>query len=229
MLMSIGTVLLIVGDIADALKRFEQYRHEQKQLPPCREAGYALYGTCHLVMLERETIFDKFQRIYQAREAFTNSLGILLLYANCNKQISDVLEDLSTTYAMRVAEDTTYEKATMIKLIARKAYTCVHYVRAKDLVYMHMKAEAATMVSQPAKLRAIALHDIGLCQIRLSQLAEAEDTFTKSLRIVQSLRPEEHQGLQISSSKTCQPVNLCDVMLVSIVFVNLVKKSAWTK
>ena len=110
--MSIGTVLLIVGDIADALKRFEQYRHEQKQLSPCREAGlcivlnvcyicvfaiqlvyfgvgYALYGTCHLVMLERETIFDKFQRIYQAREAFTNSLGILLLYPNCNKQISD--------------------------------------------------------------------------------------------------------------------------------------------
>ena len=52
----------------------------------------------------------------------------------------------------------------VIKLIARKAYTCVHYVRAKDLVYMHMKAEAATMVSQPAKLRAIGNIQLFVCR-----------------------------------------------------------------
>ena len=68
-----------------------------------------------------------------------------------------------------------------------------------------------------------ALHDIGLCQIRLSQLDEAEKTFTESLRIAQSLRPDGHQGLQISSSKTCQHVSLCEVILISIIFLNLVK------
>ena len=67
------------------------------------------------------------------------------------------------------------------------------------------------------------LHDMGLCQIRLSQLDEAEEIFTESLRIAQSLRPEEHQGLQISSSKICQQVSLCDDILISIVFLNLVK------
>ena len=75
---------------------------------------------------------------------------------------------------------------------------------------------------------ASALHDIGLCQIRLSQLNEAEETFTESLRIAQSLRPEEHQGLQISSSKTCQQVSLCKVMLISIVLSKFSEKSAWT-
>ena len=69
---------------------------------------------------------------------------------------------------------------------------------------------------------ASALHDIGLCQIGLSQLNEAEETFTESLRIAQSLRPEEHQGLQISSSKTCQQVSLVR-LLISIVFLNLVE------
>ena len=72
------------------------------------------------------------------------------------------------------------------------------------------------------------LHDIGLCQIRLSQLDEAEETFTKSLRIAQSLRPEEHQGLQISYCKTCQHVSLCNVILLSIVFSKFSQKSAWT-
>ena len=54
---------------------------------------------------------------------------------------------------------------------------------------------------------ASALHDIGLCHIRLSQLDKAEETFTESPRIAQSLRPEECQGLQILSSKTCQQVS----------------------
>ena len=75
---------------------------------------------------------------------------------------------------------------------------------------------------------ASALHDIGLCQIRLSQLDEAEETFTESLRIAQSLRPEEHQGLQISSSKTCQQVCLWDLILISIVLSKFSQKSAWT-
>ena len=75
---------------------------------------------------------------------------------------------------------------------------------------------------------ASALHNIGLCQIRLSQLDEAEETFTESLRIAQSLRPEEHQGLQISSSKTCQQVSVCNDMLISIVLSKFSQKSAWT-
>ena len=39
----------------------------------------------------------------------------------------------------------------MLKLIARKAYACRDYARAKDLFYMQMKVEAATMVLQPAQ------------------------------------------------------------------------------
>ena len=75
---------------------------------------------------------------------------------------------------------------------------------------------------------ASALHDIGLCQIRLSQLDKAEKMFTESLRIAQSLSPEEHQGLQLSSSKTCQQVSLCDDVLISIVLSKFSQTSAWT-
>ena len=39
----------------------------------------------------------------------------------------------------------------MLKLIARKAYTWRDYARAKDLFYMQMKVEAATMVLQPVQ------------------------------------------------------------------------------
>ena len=39
----------------------------------------------------------------------------------------------------------------MLKLIARKAYTWRDYARAKDLFYMQMKVEAATMVVQPVQ------------------------------------------------------------------------------
>ena len=39
----------------------------------------------------------------------------------------------------------------MLKLIARKVYTWRDYARAKDLFYMQMKVEAATMVLQPVQ------------------------------------------------------------------------------
>ena len=56
---------------------------------------------------------------------------------------------------------------------------------------MQIKVEAATRASQPAQ-QAIGLQDISLSQMRLSQLDEAK-------RSTQSLRPEEHQGLQTAS------------------------------
>ena len=55
---------------------------------------------------------------------------------------------------------------------------------------MQIKVEAATRASQPAQ-QAIALQDISLSQMCLSQLDEA-----------QSLTPEEHQGLQTASIQT---------------------------
>ncbi len=63
------------------------------------------------------------------------------------------------------------------------------------MFHMQIKVEDATMASQPAQ-QSIALQDISLCQIRLSQLDEAK-------RIAQSLRPAEHQDLQIASNKIC--------------------------
>ncbi|XP_062504672.1 uncharacterized protein LOC134181411 [Corticium candelabrum] len=204
-LMSISAIYCGMGNITEAVKHLEQsieFR-EQKQLPPCREAGqcYAFLGICHLLTVERQTTFEqKLQGLYQARKAFTKSVNILLFYSNCDQEILAVLRLLAATYVMKIDEETIDEKATMLKLIARKAYTWRDYARAKDLFYMQRKVEAATMVLQPVQ-KAIALHDIGLCQIRLSQLDEAEETFTESLRIAQSLRPEEHQGLQISSIK----------------------------
>ncbi|XP_062504287.1 uncharacterized protein LOC134181098 isoform X2 [Corticium candelabrum] len=197
-LMLIGRIYYKMGNIRDAVKHLEQsieFR-EQKQLPPCRETGqcYGLLGRCHRPTPERTTTFEQMQGIHLAQEAFTKSLNILLFYPNCDQQILDVLRDLAASYGMKIDEETIDEKATMLKLIARKAYTWRDYARAKDLFYMQMKVEAATMVLQPVQ-KAIALHNIGLCQIRLSQLDEAEETFTESLRIAQSLRPVEHQGL----------------------------------
>ena len=56
---------------------------------------------------------------------------------------------------------------------------------------MQIKVEAAKRDSQPAQ-QAIGLQDVSLSQMRLSQLDEAK-------RSTQSLRPEEHQGLQTAS------------------------------
>ena len=56
---------------------------------------------------------------------------------------------------------------------------------------MQIKVEAATRDSQPVQ-QAIGLQDISLSQMCLSQLDEAK-------RSTQSLRPEEHQGLQTAS------------------------------
>ncbi|XP_062504092.1 uncharacterized protein LOC134180926 [Corticium candelabrum] len=203
--MSIGAIYYFTGNITDAVKHLEQFIEirEQMQLPLCRDAGlcYRYLGICHVRTVERQTTFEqKLQVLHQAREAFTKSLNILLFHSNFDQEILDVLRHLATSYDMKIDEETIDEKATMLKLIARKAYTWRDYARAKDLFYMQMKVEAATMVLQPVQ-KAIALHDIGLCQIRLSQLDVAEETFTESLRIAQSLRPEEHQGLQISSIK----------------------------
>ena len=62
------------------------------------------------------------------------------------------------------------------------------------LFYMQIKVEATLGASQP--VQAIGLQDISLSQMRLSQLDEAK-------RSTQSLRPEEHQGLQTASIKIC--------------------------
>ncbi|XP_062504084.1 uncharacterized protein LOC134180917 [Corticium candelabrum] len=202
-------IILKMGNVTDAVKHLEQSIEirEQKQLSLCLETGlcYGCLAICYermlKQMLERQTTFEQMlQGIHQAREAFTKSLNILLFYSNFDQEILKVLRRLAASYVMKFDEETIDEKATMLKLIARKAYTWRDYARAKDLFYMQMKVEAATMVLQPVQ-KAIALHDIGLCQIRLSQLDEAEEMLTKSLRIAQSLRPEEHQGLQISSIK----------------------------
>ena len=54
----------------------------------------------------------------------------------------------------------------------------------------------------------VVLHDIGLCHLRLSELDKAENSFAESLGIVQHLKPEEVQSLQISTSKICQEVTV---------------------
>ena len=97
----------------------------------------------------------------------------------------------------------------------------IHFIEANglEILLISIICYSSDVTNSNFTFCASALHDIGLCQIRLSQLDEAEEMLTKSLRIAQSLRPEEHQGLQISSSKTCQQVSLCDVMLISNVFV----------
>ncbi|XP_062504586.1 uncharacterized protein LOC134181340 isoform X3 [Corticium candelabrum] len=195
----IGTVYYVMDNLTDAVKHFEQSIEirEQKQLSLCLEAGlcYGYLGDCYGLMLEQDL-----QVLYQAREAFTKSLNILLLYSNCDQEIVDMLWHLAATYGMKIDAVTIDEKASTLKLIAREAYTWRDYARAKDLFYMQMKVEAAAMVLQPAQ-KVIVLHNIGWCQMHLSQLDEAEETFTESLRIAQSLRPEEHQGLRISSIK----------------------------
>ncbi|XP_062504391.1 uncharacterized protein LOC134181184 isoform X2 [Corticium candelabrum] len=193
-------IYFFTGNATDAVKHFEQSIEirEQKQLPPCREAGlcYAFLGVCNLQAVKRKArVLEDF---HQTQELFIKGLNILLFCSDSDPNLPSVLVNLASSYGMRIDVKSTYEKATTLKLIARKAYGLGDFAKAKDLFYMQMKVEAATMVSQPAQ-KAIALHDIGLCQIGLSQLNEAEETFTESLRIAQSLRPEEHQGLQISS------------------------------
>ena len=46
--------------------------------------GYGYLGDCYGLMLEQDL-----QVLYQAREAFTKSLNILLLYSNCDQEIVD--------------------------------------------------------------------------------------------------------------------------------------------
>ena len=49
--------------------------------------GYVYLGICHLPTVGRKTTFEqKLQGLYQAREAFTKSLNILLFYSNCDDQ-----------------------------------------------------------------------------------------------------------------------------------------------
>ena len=50
--------------------------------------GYRYLGICHLRTVERQTTFEQIlQVLYQAREAFTKSLNILLFYSTCNDQV----------------------------------------------------------------------------------------------------------------------------------------------
>ena len=59
--------------------------------------GYRYLGLCHLRTVERQTTFEqKLQGTYQAREAFTKSLNILLFYSNFDQEILDG-EIFSTT------------------------------------------------------------------------------------------------------------------------------------
>ena len=59
--------------------------------------GYKFLGVCHLLTVERQTTFEqKLQGFYQAREAFTKSLNILLFYSNCDQEILEG-EIFSTT------------------------------------------------------------------------------------------------------------------------------------
>ena len=52
--------------------------------------GYKILGICHLPTVERQTTFEqKLQIFYQAREAYTKSLNILLFYSNCDQEILD--------------------------------------------------------------------------------------------------------------------------------------------
>ena len=52
--------------------------------------GYKFLGNCHLPTVKRQTTFEqKLQVLYQAREAYTKSLNILLFYSNCDQEILD--------------------------------------------------------------------------------------------------------------------------------------------
>ena len=67
-------------------------------IPNCICAvGYRYLGICHLWTLERMTTFEQILQVfYQAQEAFTKSLNILLFYSNCDQEILEG-EIFSTT------------------------------------------------------------------------------------------------------------------------------------
>ncbi|XP_062504698.1 uncharacterized protein LOC134181436 isoform X2 [Corticium candelabrum] len=115
--------------------------------------GDAWLGICYMGTSARKTTFEQMQGIHQVREAFTKSLNILLFYSNCDEGIFEVLRGLGGTCGMKIDEETIDEKATMLKLIARKAYTWRDYAIAKDLFCMQMEVEAATMVLHAARHR----------------------------------------------------------------------------
>ena len=63
--------------------------------------GYVFLGICHIRTVERQTTFEqKLQGIYQAREAFTKSLNILLFYPNCDQEILEGEIFSSTCFAV---------------------------------------------------------------------------------------------------------------------------------
>ena len=50
--------------------------------------GYVFLGACYELILERQTTFEQdLQVLYQAREAYTKSLNILLFYSNRDEEI----------------------------------------------------------------------------------------------------------------------------------------------
>ena len=61
--------------------------------------GYGYLGICRLVTVARQTTFEQIlQGIYQARQACTKSLNILLFYSNCDEEIILLGEIFSSTY-----------------------------------------------------------------------------------------------------------------------------------
>ena len=63
--------------------------------------GYKFLGICHISTVERQTTFEqKLQGFYQAREAFTKSLNILLFYSNCDEEILEGEIFSSTCFAV---------------------------------------------------------------------------------------------------------------------------------
>ena len=63
--------------------------------------GYGFLGICYGLMLERQTTFEQILKgHYQAREAYTKSLNILLFYSNWDQEILEGEIFSSTCFAV---------------------------------------------------------------------------------------------------------------------------------
>ncbi|XP_062504496.1 uncharacterized protein LOC134181269 [Corticium candelabrum] len=204
-LLRLGQLCYRTSNFDDGLEHFEKSLRirKQKQLlsQPTTGEVYQYLGMTHWSMLHKDRaekfmISAEMPHVDKALSAYTKSVNVFLSCPGYERQALENLEQLANLYGITITSTATNDKATMIRLVARTAYARRDFTRAKDLLCIEKKVRFGATTSHPVQ-KAIVLHDIGLCEMRLSQLDRAEKTFTETLKIVQSLRPREHEDLQM--------------------------------
>ncbi|XP_062504456.1 uncharacterized protein LOC134181231 [Corticium candelabrum] len=211
--LSLGDVYRRMDNYVEALPHFKKSVdiREQEQLMSNISTGQAYYdlGACHVQLLRAghpkgpgthsriAATSSKMEQAEQARDAFTKCIVVLSSRQDHYQYTLKGLEGLGGLCGISVDHKSfkDLDKADKLRLVARKVYACRDYARAEQLLQVEKVVRHSKTASSQST--AIVLHDIGLCEMRLSKLDRAEKTFTETLKIMQSLRPQELEDLQM--------------------------------